>query len=89
MAFDSTTNADRPETETKVPSIDNLFDPREPDAKQLAQMAAVRMAAKVFAKTVIAFVPRSADRTVAIRKIGETVMCSNRAVMTEGLDIQV
>ena len=40
----------------------------------------IRQAAKIYAETVNKHVPDSADKTVAIRKIRESVMAANLAV---------
>ena len=64
--------------------LNDIFTYHAPDAVQLVQYAAVREAAKAFARTVIEHVPPSADRTAALRKVREAVMTANAAIALRG-----
>lgn len=60
--------------------IDNWFMYHPPTPKQLVAYNDIRQAAKIYAETVNKYVPESADKMVAIRKIRESVMAANLAV---------
>lgn len=60
--------------------IDNWFTYHAPTPEQLVAYNDIRTAAKIYAETVNKHVPDSADKTVAIRKIRESVMAANLAV---------
>lgn len=60
--------------------IDNWFMYHPPTPEQLVAYNDIRQAAKIYAETVNKHVPDSADKTVAIRKIRESVMAANLAV---------
>jgi len=60
--------------------IDNWFMYHNPTYEQIDAYNAIRSAAKIYAETVNKHVPDSADKTVAIRKIRESVMAANQAV---------
>lgn len=45
---------------------------------------AIRAAGKVFAQTIVAFTPQSADQTTAIRAVRQAVMWSNAAIALRG-----
>lgn len=64
--------------------LDNWFTYHAPSADQLPKYLAIREAGRVFAAVVIANTPESADQSVAIRKIRETVMISNQAIACGG-----
>jgi len=60
--------------------IDNWFMYHPPTPEQLVAYNEIRAAAKTYAEAVNKNVPDSADKTVAIRKIRESVMAANLAV---------
>ena len=60
--------------------INNWFQYHAPNPEQLVAYNDIRQAAKIYAETVNKHVPDSADKTVAIRKIRESVMAANLAV---------
>jgi len=60
--------------------IDNWFTYHAPVPEQLQAFADIRWAAKIYAETVNKYVPDSADKTAAMRKIRESVMAANLAV---------
>jgi hypothetical protein len=60
--------------------INNWFMYHAPTPEQLVAYNDIRQAAKIYAETVNKHVPDSADKTVAIRKIRESVMSANLAV---------
>jgi hypothetical protein len=60
--------------------INNWFSYHAPVPDQLVAYNDIRQAAKIYAETVNKHVPDSADKTVAIRKIRESVMAANLAV---------
>ena len=60
--------------------INNWFTYHAPTPDQLVAYNDNRQAAKIYADTVNKHVPDSADKTVAIRKIRESVMAANLAV---------
>lgn len=64
--------------------LDNIFSYHAPTPEQIQQYQAIREAAKVFAQVVVDNSPRSADRSVAIRKIREAVMIANAAIALDG-----
>ena len=60
--------------------INNWFMYHPPTPEQLVAYNDIRQAAKIYAETVNKHVPDSSDKTVAIRKIRESVMAANLAV---------
>ena len=60
--------------------INNWFMYHAPTPEQLVAYYDIRQAAKIYAETVNKHVPDSSDKTVAIRKIRESVMAANLAV---------
>ena len=60
--------------------MDNWFSYHSPSPAQLVAYNDIRQAAKIYAETVNKYVPDSADKTAAMRKIRESVMASNLAV---------
>ena len=60
--------------------LDNWFTYHSPTPDQLPKYLAIREAGKVFAETIVANVPDSADCTAAIRKIREAVFTANAAI---------
>jgi hypothetical protein len=58
------------------------YHPPEPD--QLGHYDAIRRGALQFAETIIEHTPASADQTVAIRKLRESVMHSNASIALKG-----
>ncbi len=64
--------------------LDHLFKHHSPTAEQLSKYEAIRLAAKEFAKVVLANSPASADQTAAIRKLRECVMTANAAIALNG-----
>jgi hypothetical protein len=66
-----------------VKDLDNWFTYHAPTPSQVERYAAIRDQAKAFAQVVLAMTPASADQTVAIRKIRESVMVANAAIACE------
>lgn len=64
--------------------LDNIFTYHAPTSEQIEQYQAIRDAAKSFAQVVVYNSPKSADQSVAIRKIREAVMIANAAIALEG-----
>lgn len=65
-------------------TISDLFDYHAFDADQKAKSEAVREAAKVFAKVLVANTPQSPDQSVAVRKLREVVHAANAAITFKG-----
>lgn len=64
-------------------SILASFDYHKPDDAQIERIAGVRSACKACARQLMALLPPSADRTVALRKLHETMMTANKAIVCE------
>jgi hypothetical protein len=64
--------------------IDQLFTYHAPDQQQQQHLQAVRMAAKHLGHVILASVPPGADRSAAIRKLRESVMTANAAIVLRG-----
>ena len=64
--------------------LDTLFKHHPPTREAGAHHDAIRVAAKVFAATVLEHTPPSADQTAAIRKIREAVFTANAAIALDG-----
>ncbi len=62
-----------------------LFKYHPPTPEQQEKYVAIRDAAKVFADVVLANTPPSADQTVAIRKLRESVMTANASIALGGV----
>lgn len=58
----------------------STFEYLKPSDEQIAQMARVREAAKVFAEVLATELPDGADKTYAIRKHREVAMWANVAI---------
>jgi len=54
-----------------------------PNDEQIARMSAIREAHKALVRTIWATVPGNADRTAAMRKIHESMMTCNKAIVNE------
>lgn len=67
-----------------IADIDNWFTHHPPTPEQVAIYQRIRDEGKRFALLLIALIPPSADRTVAIRKIREAVMTANAAIACGG-----
>lgn len=61
-----------------------LFSYHPPEPDQGEKYDAIRRGALQFAETIIENTPASADQTVAIRKLRESVMTANAAVTLKG-----
>ena len=59
------------------------FDHHQPTEEQIARILNVRRACKDAARAIQLFVPPSADRTVALRKMHEAMMTANKAIVCE------
>lgn len=70
--------------EARVALIDTLFDYHTPTPNQTLAMGCVRSAAKILAAVIETSCPPSADRTDAMRKLGECVMTANRSIVLGG-----
>ena len=64
--------------------LDNWFTYHAPTPEQVTAYAALRAAARSFAREVVTWTPPSADQTTAIRKIREAVMTANAAIACGG-----
>jgi len=62
--------------------IDHLFTYHDDETK-VPRYVAVREAAKIFAKIVVANTPQGADQSAAIRLIREATMTANAAIALE------
>lgn len=60
--------------------IDNVFKYHAPKEGQPAKYEALREKAKEFAHLIVELCPESADRTIALRKLQETVMVANASI---------
>lgn len=63
--------------------IENLFTYHAPKGDQQERYQKIRDAAKAFAGVVVANTKPSADQTVAIRKLRESVMVANASIALE------
>ena len=61
-------------------TIDHLFTYHAPDTEQIARYAALRDHARHFAHLLVELCPPSAERTLAVRRLQETVMWANAAI---------
>lgn len=73
---------ERPMTEDE--ELANWFSYHPPLAGQAEQYARIRAAARTFADVIVRECPRSADRTVAIRKLREAVYSANASIACGG-----
>ena len=62
----------------------DIFTYHRPDSDQAHAMANIREGALNFALVITRFVPNCPDRTAAIRKLRETVMTANAAIVLGG-----
>jgi len=60
--------------------VDKAFDSQPMNADQLADSAEVRAAAKILAHMILAHVPGSSQRSVALRKLQDVTVWSNKAL---------
>lgn len=67
-----------------MPRVEDYFTYHAPQGDQPARYAALRDAALAFAREIERLVPQGPDRTVAIRKLRESVMTANAAIALEG-----
>lgn len=65
--------------------VDTVFtyQPVEPD--QIEKYQAIRQGARDFARTLLTNTPKSADQTMAIRKLRECVMTANASIALKGI----
>lgn len=63
--------------------ISDLFEYHAPTPEQTERIIAVRAALKEACAALVAHVPPSAMRTLAIRKLEETSMWANKAIVFE------
>jgi hypothetical protein len=56
-----------------------------PDTDGLAKIAALRVAAEIFARDILNHCPECADRTVALRAVREALLWANASVALNGL----
>lgn len=68
-------------------NLDHVFDYHAPRPDQLPKYAAVREAAKNFAKVIIVNAPIGADRSAAIRLLREAMMTTNAAIALSGPEV--
>lgn len=60
--------------------IEHTFSYHPPTDGQVEKYVAIRLAAKEFAKVLVANTPDGPDKTAAVRKIREAVMTANAAI---------
>jgi hypothetical protein len=60
--------------------LENVFSHHSPFGDQLQRYAAIRAAAKEFAKLIADTTPDSAEQTLALRKLQEAMMFANAAI---------
>lgn len=65
-------------------NLNHWFSYHSPTADQIPKYLAIREAGKKFAEAILENCPSSADQTVAIRKVRETVMVANQAIACKG-----
>ncbi len=65
--------------------LNHIFSYHSPTSETLPKYAALREAARHFAKTILMNVPPGADRTLAIVKVREAVMTANAGVALDGV----
>ena len=65
-------------------NLENWFTYHKPTEAQNEQYLAIREAALVFARTIVANTPVSADQSSAIRKVREAAMCANQSIACGG-----
>lgn len=65
-------------------NVDEIFSYHAPTKEQLPKYENIRSAAKEFAHVLIANTPESADQSVAIRLLRESVMTANASITLEG-----
>lgn len=75
----------RPISDAEI--IEELFKHHAPTYEQGQRMEILRGVTKTLAALIIHTVPPCADRTAAIRKLGECLMTANRAVATGGVSL--
>lgn len=64
--------------------LEHIFTYHAPSAEQVVQYAAIRDAAKEFARVLIDNTPASADQSTAVRLLRECVMTANASVALGG-----
>lgn len=64
--------------------LEDIFSYHAPSLDQQVRYQVIRDAALEFAKVLIANTPASADQTVAIRLLRDTVMTANASIALEG-----
>ena len=64
--------------------LENWFTYHAPSTEDLAAYDKVRKAALVFASVINEWVPDSADKTAAIRKVREATFTANAAITCKG-----
>jgi hypothetical protein len=65
-------------------NLENWFSYHAPTPEQLPKYQAIREAAKAFAEVIVANTPSSADQTVAIRHLRDSVMSANASIACGG-----
>jgi Xaa-Pro aminopeptidase len=60
------------------------FDYHKPSDDQVDRITVVRVAHKALVRAIWNIVPSGPDRTVAVRKIHESMMTCNKAIVCEG-----
>ena len=64
--------------------VDDWFTYHAPTPGQQHALQDLREGARIFAHMMLTLVPAGADRTVALRKLRESVMTANAAIVLEG-----
>ena len=61
-------------------NIDRIFTYHSPTEQQASRYKIIRTEARLFASMILVYCPDSPERTIAIRKLQETVMFANAAI---------
>lgn len=67
--------------------VDRVFNYHAPTPEQLSHLSDIREGFKALAKTILRHVPPGADRTASIRKLRESMMTANAAIVLNGLSL--
>ena len=76
-------------TQDEIDLVNDVFEYHAPTPEDVEAYKQIRAAAKVFAFTIVRTCPRSADRSVALRKVREAVMTANASIALRGAGLEV
>jgi hypothetical protein len=65
-------------------ALTNLFTYQQPNGEAVRQMQAIRECGLALATAIVAYCPRSADRSAALRSIREGIMTANASIVLGG-----